>query len=112
MKTYPPTRTPSVASMQSTLALSTEQAKAVKRLLKRGPEATHGHPSHAIAAWLEQVNVAAGGAANGFFGVESFYPEKPWLWYLNTGDTYSPTLCYIDKGQGHVALTCWGAYFE
>ena len=110
---YPPTRTPSVQRLQRELRMTPEQAKAVKRLLKRGPECTpFHHPSHAIAAWLGEINTAAGGVANGFFGVESGYPEKEWLWYLNTGDTYSPTLVYIDKGQGHVALACWGAYFE
>ena len=93
--------------------MTPEQAKAVKKLLKRGPEHIPGHhPSHAIDAWLGKVNDAAGGVSNGFFGVESCYPEKDWLWYLNTGDTYSPTICYVDKGQGHAVISCWGNYFE
>ena len=104
--------------------MTPEQAKAVKKLLKRGPEHIPGHhPSHAIAAWLGAVNDAAGGVSNGFFGVESCYPEKDWLWYLNTGDTYAPTLCYEEgdgnadcdylyREKGRVIISCWGNYFE
>lgn len=106
-------RSPSIKNLIATLQLSPEQAKATKALLVQGPSVLSGeHESHAIARWLERVQAAAGGAANGFFGVESCYPEKGWLWYLNTGDTYSPTICYVDKGQGHVVVSCWGKYFE
>lgn len=103
-------RSPSIKNLIATLQLSPEQAKATKALLVRGPEVIlWEHESHAIAQWLERVQAAAGGAANGFCGVESLYPEKPGAWYLNTGDTYSPTILFnADTWSARVG--CWGDF--
>jgi hypothetical protein len=108
MNTYPPSSSPSIARLVRDLQVEPEKAPALKRLLKRGPEAVRGcHPSHAVVEWLGECEKYL----EGTFGVESCYPEKPWLWYLNAGDTYATTLIYDERGQGKVRVGCWGDYF-
>jgi len=45
------------------------------------------------------------------YGVESCYPDKPELWYVNMGDPYVATIIYNDD-TGKFRIGCWGDYFE
>ena len=56
------------------------------------------------------------------FGVETIHPEGDemftdvWCEYLNAGDTYTTTLCYLRRGfgrdGGEFILSCWGDELE
>ncbi len=105
---YPPSSTPSVARLEKELHLSPEQAAAVKKLAKRGPEARRGeHISHAIMEWMGELAKLIENPN----GVESCHPEKEWLYYVNAGDTYATTLIYDSRGQGKIRVACWGDHF-
>lgn len=81
---------PSVARLVSQLNLGEDQATALRARVREGFDEIPGHHwSHAVADFLEEIN-----KLGEFMGVESLYPEKPHRYYLNAGDTYSPTLLY------------------
>jgi hypothetical protein len=42
-----------------------------------------------------------------FSGVESCFPQRPEIHYLNAGDTYNPTLIFNDY-TGTIRIGCWG----
>ena len=46
---------------------------------------------------------------DGSCGVESFETERGWCEFLNTGDTYSPTLL---RFNGQYRVACWGDIAE
>lgn len=79
-----------------------ENAVEVRTFIKKGFEIGSGHISHYVNDFLSGVNSLAG-----YFGVESLYPEKGNIWYLNAGDTYAVTLCYNDKSE-RFFIACWG----
>ena len=75
------------------------------RKLTRG---MYHHPT-----WVEAVLMLADSWDEGSFGVESIETEHGELkaLYLNTGDTYSPTILW-DESSGHFYLTTWGDWLE
>lgn len=97
---------PPSAKIAEALSVSLDSAKKIRAHLKAGFERTPGtHKSHDVAEFLEPLNALAE-----TFGVESLYPERPAIWYLNTGDTYAMTLCY-NSDTDTVSLRSWGSYF-
>lgn len=78
---------PSVARLRS---VGCENPEAFRKRAKEGFHTIPGeHWSHAAAAFLDELN-----RIGNYHGVESFYPEKPHLFYLNAGDSYTPTVVF------------------
>lgn len=96
---------PSAAKIAAALNISVDAATKIRAHAKAGFERTPGlHKSHDVSEFLEPLNALAETC-----GVESLYPERPSIWYLNTGDTYALTLCYNDKSDTF-SLRSWGSF--
>lgn len=100
-------------------------------LIIRGRVNPADHPRRfpKLADWIRQCyheprrseqSLAALDELLGTYGVEPISVEGAWIdryhgnivaSYLNTGDTYSPTLL-LDHGRGRWKLTSWGEWFE
>lgn len=82
-------RCPSAARLR---AIGVDYPEKFRARAKQGFEWTRydGHKSHAVAAFLGELNALSGHA-----GVESLYHAgHPDLWYLNAGDVYTATVFY------------------
>jgi hypothetical protein len=82
-------RCPSAARLR---AIGVDYPEKFRARAKQGFEWNRydGHKSHAVAAFLEELN-----ALSGHYGVESlFHDGNPDLWYLNAGDVYTATVFY------------------
>lgn len=78
---------PSAACLRS---IGCENPEAFRKAAKEGFHTEPGlHWSHSAAAFLETLN-----RIGNYSGVESLYPEKPHLFYLNAGDSYTPTVFF------------------
>lgn len=94
---------------------------AAMRKLLESPNAVYAHP---VAERLERqsyapvklsaLRLAALNAEAGTFGVEYVPPghnqRSPGFHYLNTGETYAPTL--VRYNSGRYAVTSWGDIVE
>jgi len=81
---------PSCPSAARLRAIGCENPEAFRKAAKAGFETVPGeHWSHAAAAFLETLN-----RIGNYYGVESLYPSKPHLFYLNAGDSYPPTVVF------------------
>ena len=110
-------RTPSIAIMRRDLGLSLETAREVKAILTAGRSvlaelpagsariAECDNPPATSDVRLTCLNVAIGAC-----GVESFETAGGYVDYLNTGDTYSPTI--VRYPSGTYAVTTWGDVAE
>lgn len=94
---------PPVASLEK---IGIENAKEFRKVAKEGFEKEYGHISHSVAGFLEKLN-----EIGDFCGVESLFPEKENIFYLNAGDTYTPTVCY-DYFSHRLFVACWGDLVE
>jgi hypothetical protein len=81
-------RCPSVARLRE---IGVDYPEKFRARAKAGFEWTRydGHKSHAVASFLAELN-----ALSGHYGVESLYPERPELWFLDAGDSYAATVFY------------------
>jgi hypothetical protein len=55
---------------------------------------------------MDHANIYLGG-----HGVESIYPEAPYILFVNMGDTYSKTLLY-NKQKRMMWIGTWGDWVE
>jgi hypothetical protein len=107
-------RSPSVASIESAFHGKGKQAKAIFRMRRSeletlpaglarirecyNPPTTSDIRLHCLDALLET------------FGTEAFQTRNgTWVEYLNTGDTYAPTIVRIN---GHYRIASWGDIAE
>jgi len=107
-------RSPSVASIESAFPGKGKQAKAIFRMRRAeleslpaglarirecyNPPTTSDIRLHCLDALLET------------FGTEAFQTRNgTWVEYLNTGDTYAPTIIRIN---GHYRIASWGDIAE
>ena len=93
---------PSCPSVARLTSIGVDNPEQVHHRIKQGFEIGNGHISHSVADFLEEIN-----SLSGHFGVESLYPERPEIWYLNAGDTYTTTLCY-NHDSDRFFIACWG----
>ncbi len=89
---------PPAAKIARELNLDEDTAKAIRERIKKG----YKNPSHDAAKFMEDLN-----KLGEFAGVESCYPKRPELYYLNAGDTYNTTLIF-NYATGSVRIGCWG----
>lgn len=91
---------PTAARLVAALNTSEETAKAIRAYVKEGYRATpHQHPSFDATEFMEGLNKVAE-----FHGVESLYPKRPGIEYLNAGDSYAATLAF-NYYTGNVFIT-------
>lgn len=91
---------PAVPRLVSALNTDEDTAKRIRSYVKAGYERTpHQHPSHDATAFMEGLAKVAE-----FHGVESLYPARPEIEYLNAGDSYSATLAFNYR-TGNVFIT-------
>ena len=94
---------PPAAKIARELNLHEDTAKAIRERIKKGYKNTpNQHPSHDAAEFMDDLN-----KLGEFMGVESCYPKRPELHYLNAGDTYNATLIF-NYATGSVRIGCWG----
>ena len=111
------TTCPPASRLATFLAISDIEAKALRTRIKRGclrrdyDLPRDCHYSHAASLFMDELNAIAGGVKNGFFGCETLYPSRPEIFYLNSGDSYSPTLIYNALSRT-VRLGCIGDIIE
>lgn len=91
-----PIRSPSVDSLRKKLKIDLAHAQLIKMACN------HGKPQTA----LKLANEAMNG-----HGVESLYPDVPYIYYVNMGDTYSRTLVYNSKNE-YMWIGSWGDWYE
>ena len=102
-----PVRCPSVATFVRRLGTTEEEAKTVRAILK-GDKHPEDFPQ--TAEWVRQcyhrprpleLKLSAANEVLGLHGVEMVElhvrkDESMFAYYLNSGDTYSPTLAYVN----------------
>ena len=116
-------RAPSKKRLMESLGITSEKADLVRRLIRNEIKTRDGSLFPETAKWLFQcynepcyrerlmscIDETIGG-----HGVESIEGNN-WRWpsatYINTGDTYSPTLL-LDWEKGTISLTTWGDWVE
>jgi hypothetical protein len=88
-----PTKAPTIKSLMTRLRLDKTQAMRVRHLLLVGIYYEGDHYSHSIMRYLENI------ARNASYlnGVESLYPDRPHIFYVNAGDSYADTLILTAK---------------
>lgn len=113
------TRFASAERLQAALNIDPERAERLRALVKGKvkPEMT-AHPSgNRYANLIDAIMQSANALLHGY-GVEAI--QGDWVdgfWgstialYVNTGDTYRPTLLY-DVYADRFALTSWGDWYE
>ena len=94
---------PPAVKLSAQLDLNLDTAKKLRAAIKEGYELERGHYSHSVVEFMERI----GKIADFHYGVESLYPEKPHIFYLNAGDTYATTLIF-NYEQDRFTLGCWG----
>lgn len=110
-------KAPSAKRLREYLGLSDEQARLVRALIRREvktrdatlfPEANkHFAACYNPLPYTDRLMECLDEVV-GSYGVEGLDDGSL---YLNTGDTYSPTLLYSAK-TGTIRLTTWGDYVE
>jgi len=81
---------PTVARLASALNTDEETALKIRAYVKEGYRATpRQHPSHDAVEFMEGLN-----KITEFHGVESLFPKRPGIEYLNAGDSYTATLAF------------------
>lgn len=125
-KTMKPTKytCPSAAAIAAAMSLPLETAKTLRGLAKGEIRVTGNPDFPKTNAWISSCYheprrieriLSAMDEAAGTFGVEAFNSRKSRMHaiaeYLNTGDTYSPTMLFRHD-TGTFRLTSWGDFFE
>lgn len=96
---------PSIARLESILGLTSEEARKVRTIIRSTDSGTKA------ARRIDALNL------DGIYGVE-YVPsgsnqKSPAFYYLNTGDTYSPTIAFVWNGWNWTSrLTSWGDIVE
>jgi hypothetical protein len=88
-----PTKAPTIKSLMTRLRLDKTQAMRVRHLLLVGTYYIDAHYSHAVMRYLSIIAKEAGYLN----GVESLYPDRPHIFYVNAGDSYADTLILTAK---------------
>lgn len=114
---------PSKKRLMESLGVTSEKAELVRRLIRREVKTSDAALFPKTASWLEQcyhwpcyrerlmscLNEVIQG-----IGVEAIQGDN-WRWpaatYINTGDTYSPTLL-LDWEKSTISLTTWEDWIE
>ena len=101
---------PSIARLESILGLTTEEARKVRTIIRSTESGWKA------ARRIDALNL------DGIYGVEYVHSgsnqKSPAFYYLNTGDTYTPTLCFVsspsfwDEGTYTCRLCCMGDIVE
>lgn len=110
-------RTPSIKALQQHLGVDVIKAREIKKILTAARIELESMPAgaarvaecwHPPETWdvrLTCLNQAMEG-----HGVECFKTERDgWCEYVNTGDTYSPTIL---RFKGHYRVATWGDIAE
>jgi hypothetical protein len=109
-----PPRSPSVKALRE---LYGDKAPGIKRILRMNRASLMALPAgdarvrecHHEPA-LQDLRMTCLNAECETFGVEGFQIKNgDWVEYLNTGDTYEPTICRIN---GAYRIACWGDIVE
>lgn len=91
---------PTTARLIAVLNTDEETALKIRAYVKEGYERTpHQHPSFDAVEFMEGLNKIAE-----FYGVESLFPKRPGIEYLNAGDSYATTLAFNYR-TGNVFIT-------
>jgi hypothetical protein len=114
---------PSVSRLRDALGLTKEQAETVRGLI-RGEVRTIDNPAFpSTAAWInscynrpsrvERIMACINEVLQGY-GCEAIWGDDPYwpaVEYVNMGDTYTPTICFLRDADRFV-LSCWGDIVE
>lgn len=107
-------RVPSVQKLREVFGDKAPQARAILKMTRAELEALPAGAARVAecfnppATW--DVRLACLDALGESFGVEGFQlRDGAWCEYLNTGDTYSPTLLRV---RGVYRVGCWGDVAE
>lgn len=115
-------RTPSVKTLTSQLNLTSDQARLIRALIKRQhPTLDPGrfpranawfdscyHRPNRIERIMACIDEVMGGCGVEVIDAEGIHPRAV---YVNTGDTYTPTLLYCYRSQSY-RVQSWGDYVE
>lgn len=110
-------RTPSIKTLRDKLSIDIDTAKEVKRILTANRATLEAMPAGAARVaecyhppMTSDLRLACLNACLGTYGVEGFQTRNgSWCEYLNTGDTYAPTIVRLN---GHYQVACWGDIAE
>ena len=107
-------RSPSVASIESAFPGKGKLAKAIFRMRRSELESLPAGLARIRECYnpptTSDVRLHCLDALLGTFGIEAFQTRNgTWVEYLNTGDTYAPT---IIRMNGHYRIASWGDIAE
>ena len=107
-------RSPSVASIESAFPGKGKLAKAIFRMRRSELETLPAGLARIRECYnpptTSDVRLHCLDALLGTFGIEAFQTRNgTWVEYLNTGDTYAPT---IIRMNGHYRIASWGDIAE
>lgn len=103
-------RSPSIAAIESEFPGKGKLAKAIFRMRRAELETLPAGEARIRECYnpptTSDIRLHCLDALLGTFGIEAFQTRNgKWVEYLNTGDTYSPT---IVRMNGHYRIASWG----
>ena len=107
-------RSPSIAAIESAFPGKGKEAKAIFRMNRSELESLPAGDARVRECYhaptTSDLRLTCLDALLGTFGVEAFQTRNGrWVEYLNTGDTYAPT---IVRMGGHYRIASWGDIAE
>lgn len=106
-------RTPSIKTLKTIFGDKAKQAKSLLTMTREQLTRTEVGAARVSECYhpplTQDIRMACLNALGGFHGVEAFDTKKGVCWYLNAGDTYTPTLV---RFMGSYRVTCWGDIAE
>lgn len=87
-------RSPSSTSLSTGLSIPLPLARSLRAAIRKGYEKDHSHYSHSAREFMNGLGKLLEEGGYPYSGTESLYPDYPAWFYLNAGDTYSPTLLF------------------
>lgn len=98
---------PSVKTLQDFLMVSANDARQIKRAMN---ESRGGRAEDVLSLANRLMDAHGVEAINGEYHVDNYWFDTVAL-YVNTGDTYNPTLLY-ETETGRFLATSWGDWVE
>jgi len=104
---------PSVRTLRAVFGGNAKQARAILESPRAYLEALPAGAARVAECYNSpstlDLRLACLNAIGGTFGVEVFDTRAGTCWYLNAGDTYTPTLLFF---RGRYRVACWGDIAE